>query len=397
MKSNVSTIIRKEFARVFRDRRMMAMLLLPGVMIYFVYAVLGAAIQARFAPDTAYIPVICAANTPDSLQVDGMDIRSWARLLDVGSADVPDVEIAKEKVALREADLFVLFPPDFDEAVRLYDVGADDGPAPNIELYYISTNANSESAYYRLTTMLDAYEHSLANKFDINRGIVIADLATEEETSANIISSIVPMMLIIFLYSGCVSIAPESIAGEKERGTLGALLVSPLKRSQLAAGKIISLGVLALLEGLISATAMILSLRRLVGTGVGLHVNIYGAADYVCLVLVILSTVLLMVTLLSLVSAFAKTVREASMSTSPLMFIVIFIGATAVFSRDVQPDWRYAFVPILNSVQGIGGVFSLHYSALFVVITVLSNLAYACAGGFALTWMFNSEKVMFSR
>ena len=397
MKSNVSTIIRKEFTRVFRDRRMMMMLLLPGVMIYFVYAVLGTAIQSRLSPNTAYIPIIYAANLPDSLNAGVSDIRGWARVLDVGSADIPDAETAKAKVVLREADLLVLFPPGFDEAVRLYDVRSSDGPAPNIELYYNSTNANAESAYYRFTAMLDTYEHSLANKFDINRGIVKADLATEEEASANIISSIVPMMLIIFLYSGCVSIAPESIAGEKERGTLGALLVSPLKRSQLAAGKIISLGALALLEGIISATAMILSLRRLVGTGAGLHVNIYRAADYAFLVLVILSTVLLMVTLLSLVSAFAKTVREASMSTAPMMFIVIFIGATAVFSRETQPDWRYAFVPILNSVQGIGGVFSLHYSALFVVITVLSNLAYACVGGFALTWMFNSEKVMFSR
>ena len=41
-----------------------------------------------------------------------------------------------------------------------------------------------------------------------------------------------------------MSVAPESIAGEKDRGTIATLLVTPLKRTHLAIGKIISLAII---------------------------------------------------------------------------------------------------------------------------------------------------------
>jgi hypothetical protein len=43
------------------------------------------------------------------------------------------------------------------------------------------------------------------------------------------------------------------------------------------------------------------------------------------------------------------------------------------------------------------GIFSLEYSTLNIVLSCISGLICACIGGFALTKMFNSEKVMFSR
>jgi sodium transport system permease protein len=198
-----------------------------------------------------------------------------------------------------------------------------------------------------------------------------------------------------------MAIAPESIAGEKERGTIGALLVSPLRRSQLAVGKILSLGVLAFLSGLVTALATILALPKLmVGTGgmeEGLNVSIYGAQEYFLLTLVILTTILLLVTLISILSTFAKTVKEATTAVTPLMFVVILIGTSAVFSSGAPAERIFFIIPVYNSVQSMGGVFSLDYSAVNVALAGISNLFYACVGGFILTKMFNSEKVMFSR
>ena len=91
---------------------------------------------------------------------------------------------------------------------------------------------------------LDTYESALANKFDVNPGEEVYDMATEEDLSAQVFSMMVPMLLMIFLFSGCMAVAPESIAGEKERGTIATLLVTPVKRSHLAVGKIISLSVI---------------------------------------------------------------------------------------------------------------------------------------------------------
>ena len=59
--------------------------------------------------------------------------------------------------------------------------------------------------------------------------------------SAQMITMMLPYLLLIFLFTGCVAITSESIAGEKERGTINTLLVTPTKRSYLAIGKIIAL------------------------------------------------------------------------------------------------------------------------------------------------------------
>ncbi|MFQ7035420.1 MAG: ABC transporter permease subunit [Candidatus Borkfalkia sp.] len=49
-----------------------------------------------------------------------------------------------------------------------------------------------------------------------------------------------------------MGIAPESIAGEKERGTIATLLVTPIKRSELVVGKVLSLSALSSLSAISS-------------------------------------------------------------------------------------------------------------------------------------------------
>ena len=374
---------------------MLLALILPGVMIYVIYSYMGTAMHERFAPDIAYRPLVYVAHMPDSLRGPAMADWAWAALLPIGTSVTPDVEAAKEKVANKEADLCVVFPPDFDVAVEGYEV-ASMAPAPNIEIYYHSAEINAQNAFRTVTAMLDAYEYTLANKFDINRGIA-ADLASEEDISASMMSMMMPMLLITLLYSGCISIAPESIAGEKERGTIGALLVSPLKRSQLAIGKILSLGALSLLPGLVSTVATILSLSKMMSVADEIRVNIYGLADYIFLALTIFSTVLLLVALISVLSAFAKTVKEAQTTVVPLMIVVMVVGVSGMFGDGAQTEGIYYLVPIYNSVQCMSALFSLAYAPLHMVISAISNLAYAFLCGFILTKMFNSEKIMFAR
>ena len=392
MKSNIINIMRKEFARFFGDRRMLVTLILPGILIYIVYSFMGTAMQSLFAPDTERKPSVSVVNLPASLGNGAAGFWDWAQLNEISPSDI---QSAREKVESKEVDLCVVFPGDFDNEVAVYDVSLQT-PAPNIEIYFNSSEINSQVAYSTVNALLDAYESSLSNKFDINRGVSDADLATDEDTSATIISMLMPMLLMVFLYSGCVSIAPESIAGEKERGTIGAMLVSPLKRSEFAIGKILSLGVLAFLAGLVSAVATIMSLPKLMGGDVDISVNIYSSTDYIFLAMVILSTILLLVSLISILSAFAKTVKEANSTIMPLMILVMVVGVTGMFGG-AQTEQIFYLIPAYNSVQCMSGIFSLDYSAANIAITAVSNIVYACVGGFVLTKMFNSEKIMFSR
>ena len=392
MKNNILAVMKKEFSRFFGDRRMIVLLLLPAVLIYVVYTFMGSAMASVYAPDEDYNPYIYVVNLPETIgqaaQAAGFNI------LTIGADEAGGI---KERLSRKDADLLMVFPPDFDAQVASYDVLTSSAPAPNIEIYYNSTVPNSSNANSLMIYFLDEYESSLANKFDINRSIQDADQVTAEDRSANIISSLMPMLMMTFLYSGCAGLAPESIAGEKERGTLATLLVTPLKRSELAAGKILSLCVLAFISGAVTAFATILSLPKLMGPAEDMiDAGIYGAADYLLLAFVILSTILLLVALISIISAFARSVKEATTAVMPLMIIVMLIGVTGMFSN-TQTSAAYYFIPLYSSVQSMSGIFALDYSAVNIVLSCISNLVFAGIGVFALTKMFNSEKVMFSR
>jgi len=390
---NIWTIMSKEFARFFGDRRMILMTILPAVLIYVAYSFMGTMMASVFAADEDHVSLVYAVNSPASISQAAKTVGVNIEPITAG-----DVETIKEKIADRSADLLLIFPPDFSAQVEAYATRLPTEPAPNIEMYFISTEPNSNAAFTSMAFVLDNYKSSLVNLFDINRGIENADLATAQDVTASVISTMMPLLLMIFLYSGCMGLALESITGEKERGTLATLLVSPLKRSELAIGKILSLAVLSFLSGAITAVATILALPNMMGGGGSeLDVNIYSATDYILLALVILTVLLLMVTMISMVSAYSKTVKEAGQAQMPLMIIIMLVGVSGMIGGAVPESPMYFLIPLYGSVLSMSGIFSLEYSTVNVLLACFSSIVFACIGGFALTKMFNSEKIMFSR
>ena len=318
MKSGILTIMKKELARFFGDKRTVAGVLLPGVMIYVLYSFMGTAMGSVFGVEEDYVPSIQAVRLPQSIAA--LADSAGMALTEGEEAGLP---AAMDQVAGQELDLLVVFPEDFDQAVADYSVASGE-PAPHVEVYYSSVSTASQSAYMAFTGLLDSYESLLANKFDVNAGEGVYDLATAEESTGALFAMLMPMLLMMFLYSGCSAVAPESIAGEKERGTIATMLVTPIRRSDIAVGKILALAVITVLSGASSALGTILSLPNLMGGAAGeMNANIYGVRDYLLLAAVILSTVLLLVTLVALLSAFAKTVKEAQTYAVPLMILVL--------------------------------------------------------------------------
>lgn len=394
MKQNgILAIMRKELARFFSDKRMVVSILLPGVLIYVMYSFMGQAMGSLYGVEEDYVPTVQVVHLPDS--VAGLvETGGGFNLLEVDASAVVEAQSA---VTDQTLDLLAVFPEDFDQAVAAYT--PDSGqPAPNVALYYNTASTASQSAYMLLTSLLDGYEAQLANKFDINAGDKVYDLATEEDTAGTYFASLMPLLLMIFLYSGCVAVAPESIAGEKERGTIATMLITPIRRGDIAIGKILALALIALLSGASSAIGTVLALPKLMGAASdGLSANIYGVQDYLLLAAVILSTVVLLVTLISILSAFAKTVKEAQAYVMPLMILVMVLGVTAMFGGGAKTELWYYLIPLYNSVQCMVGVFSFSTVMAGVATALVANVIYTVLGVFVLARMFNSEKIIFSR
>ncbi len=400
MNNNITTIIKKEFARFFGDKRMVfTTVIMPGLLIYIIYSFVVGGIRDTFESDKDYRPKVYVQQMPQLLQP-----MFEALEMDITDATTMDIESIKPLIENKDIELLVAFPTDFDSAMVNYDISDSTLAAPNVLIYSNVTNMESGKAETVVRSILSSYEETICNKFNIN---ALTDetaneefnLATDEDFMGQILSAMLPFMLIIFLYSGCMAVAPESIAGEKERGTIATLLVTPMNRSHLAFGKIISLSFIALISGLSSFLGVILSLPKFMGSAMeGMPTNIYTTSDYLLILGIILSTVLVLISVISIISAYAKTVKEASTLVLPLMLIIMIVGIpSTIGGGNAQTAISWYFIPIYNSIQAMTGVFSFSYSLINVATTIAINIGYAAAFSYVLAKMFNSEKIMFAK
>ena len=399
MKSNALTIIKKEFARFFGDRQLLfTTVIMPGLLIYIIYSLMGNGMEKMMTEGQDEMVTLRVENLPESL----------APMVE----EMPSTTLLQQPVTQEEIDnledknlneVVVRFPVEFDEMVETYSPQTGVA-APNVEIYYNSANNASSRVYTMLDAQLSAYEDQMSNRFDINRidgedEEKSYDMASQDDVLGSILSKLIPMLILMMLFSGVMAIAPSSIAGEKERGTIATLLVTPMRRNELALGKVVSLSGIALLSGLSSFLGIVLSLPKMIpvdAAGVELGLN-YTGADYTVLLLTILATVLIMASVVSLLSALAKDVKNAGTMITPFMLVVMFCGLMPMFQSHVPENLAAYLVPFYNSIQVMTATFAHEMTWAPVIVTLCSNVVYSGVAVWGLTKMFGSEKVMFSR
>lgn len=391
MIAEIWTITRKELSRFFSDRRLVLSVLMPGLVIYFLYSAMGSGYSSINSDSDTY--KVTAVNMPSD-----MDIYKGIERFEVKELDSIDSEKLsenKKQIEDEELDLLVVFPEGFESNAT----DGDNSTAPNIEIFYNSVNTASSQAYSMTTEILNATESQICNAFDINiNPDVEYDMATEEEGIMSFFSTMLPMILLIFIFSGCMTIASESIAGEKERGTLAKLLVTPTRHSSIAFGKILGLSVIGLLSGLSSFLGIMFSLPKMVQgmtQSDSVSALMYGPKEYLMLFFVIISTVLVIVGILSVISSFAKSVKEASLYATPLMIVVSLLGLSSMFIEFDEVSLVQYVIPVFNSVMCMTGIFNCELEVISVVITVLSNLLVTAILVALLSRMFKSEKIVY--
>ena len=359
MKGNMLTIARKELAKFFSNRvSALVSIVLPGLLIFVLWSFMGSAMQDMFSPDEDVSPVVGVVNAPASVRALAQD----SGIQTVPEEALPDADAMRERIDAGEVQAFAAFPEDFDAAVAAYDP-ASGKPAPQVEIYANSADADSAAAASALEAALAAYESSLSNRFDVNAGEGPYDVA-------------------------------ESVAGEKERGTMATLLATPIRRRDIALGKLLAITLIGLLIAASSMVGIFAGLPNMMGGGVNL--NVYGPVEYLLLALVVVSTTLVMVMLITVVSTLASSVKEAGMYLTPLMIVVMLVGILGMFGG-VQEDLGYYLIPVYNSVQAMNGIFSFDFQAVNIAACVASNLVVTGVGVLVLQRMFDSERLMFSR
>ena len=386
---NILTIFIKELKRVFLDRRMLISLFLPGVLIYFVYSLMGTvmtnAITSSSTKDTTFQVVYTnnsGAENPKLITFLETSIEGGKNnnKVDAKEITLDQVDTYKEQLKEGKIDLVVTYTDNFENKL------GDNTAGNNINIFYNGdSNASSELYNYVSQIVSMSYTNYTVNK----NGEVTANVGENDMMAMKIVSMIIPMVTISILFSTVIAICPEAIAGEKERGTLASLLLTPIKRSEFVAGKVLSLSVTAIASGTVSFLGLILSIPKLMG---GFNISI-APLEGVLLFLLVVSVLLLFVAIGVFISALANTVKEAAGYLSPIMIVFMLFGmAPSLFGFD---QWYLSFVPILNVCASINALLVGSDSLpLFFGITVASTVIYTALLMFAVTKLFNKEKVI---
>lgn len=212
---NLWTVIKKELKRFFTDKRMLAALILPGVIVYILYSIMGNVMQSTMeGKDHEY--VIRVENRPNDPRF--LAIETLIADPEVGFKKVTFLDETPEDfeamIAEKKLDLYVVYNTDF---LAKYNANDPNDP-PVVTFYYDESVIPSLNAYSTYAGLLNASLQTYV--------AVTENRSAEGGIDTTIIKGLLPFLLITFIFTGAMAVAPESIAGEKERGTIATLLVN---------------------------------------------------------------------------------------------------------------------------------------------------------------------------
>ena len=386
--NNIFTILKKELRRFFTDKRMLLSLFLPGILIFIIYTAMGSVFSNFFNPSDDYNYIVYIDNPVEEFNVINTSSPYKIEIKNFNNLSNEEKENYKNDIKNEKIDLLICFESDFYNKLN-------NGEKPNVEIYYLSTNTASSTIYNYYFQTLNNNSMTINYNYFVNQNSDINyDLSTDEDKSKVIITMVLPFILVIMLFTGCMNVTTESIAGEKERGTIATLLVTPVKRSEIALGKILALSITSIVSSISSFLGLALSLPKLLqGTG-DITLSMYGISTYIYVLLIIIVITILFTTLLSIVSCFSKSIKEANQYATPLMFLIMAISGSTYFISN--NNWYLYLNPIFNSINCLSEIFSLNFNLINFLITIISNIVYISLGVFVVTKMFDNEKVMFN-
>ncbi len=204
-----------------------------------------------------------------------------------------------------------------------------------------------------------------------------------------------PYVLVLSSILGGVYAANDLVAGEKERGTLEALLVSPASRRDLVMGKFLTVAIVSLVSSLLSVVGLVLpfwlqppGMSWLARTELTLTPLALAAMLLVQFPIAILGAGLLLS-----VSTYARNQKEAQSYLSPVMLIVTVVAMLSLILKAEAP-WPLALAPILNAALALKQALNGSLDPTFALLAVAASAAYASLAMAFATRLFQQESVL---
>lgn len=399
--SGIRQIFGKELARIFRDKKMIfSVFLLPVIIMIAILSIINVLASNMENNIESHISNVYMMNEPESFQqiLENSGVKCNITAIDT-DAQMKD---AKAEILSGDADLIVEFPENLEQAVAGYQEGDQ---IPQIKTYQNPSEEYSTQAADNLTQVLETYRQTLLSQrvgdmeslvvFQVNADNDEMYTQDEEKASGRAIGMMLPYFITILLFAGAMGIGTDMIAGEKERGTMASLLVSPIKRSSIVLGKVFSLMVISGLSSLIYVAAMVVCAPMMMDSfgGAG-DLNIQLSIRQILMLAFLLVAIsFLYSSIIALFSVFAKSVKEASTYVMPAYMLILVIGLVTMFNFGETDSSSY-MIPLYNTALTLQGILTQETTLAQYAVTLVETLVIGGVLTGVIVKAFESEKVM---
>ncbi|HEU5295220.1 MAG TPA: ABC transporter permease subunit [Burkholderiaceae bacterium] len=370
------TVFIKEVRDALRDRRTLLAVVLSSVVmgpvLLFGLSVLVASSEERAESREVVVAGVEHAPTlRNFLQRQTLTIK----------AAPPDYE--RQLVERHLADPVVVIAPGFEDALAR-------GERPLLEVLTSSANTRAATGVRRVLRALHAFNHELAIQRLTYRGVAPAvleaaqieerDLADPRARAAQL-TGIVPFFVLMAVLYGALNAALDTTAGERERGSLEPLLMTPASRHALVAGKWGAVASVGMMIAVLSCLSFLpaQSLMRSETLAALFRFGWREAALFLALLLPLAAT---LSALMMAIAIRCKTFKEAQASNTVVMLAVSLLPMVTLFNESGEQPW-HLWVPALAQITLMGRVLrgdAFAAADLLVPLLVAALLAGACLG-----------------
>jgi sodium transport system permease protein len=222
--------------------------------------------------------------------------------------------------------------------------------------------------------------------------------ADDRENWGEKIGGMLPYVLFLLCLTGAMAPATDIGAGEKERGTLETLLISPIDRNKIVMGKFLTIGFAGTMTALLTVGSMVIwGLVLSQGMAIKFVADFMAQIamhDFLLIFLMLVPVVAIFAAVLLSISIYAKSFKEAQSYMGPMSILVV-IPIMLALLPGVELKGAWAWVPITNVSLAMKELLkgTMDYYQLFAIFGSTVLIAGALFA-FCVYW-FNQEKVLF--
>ena len=362
---------KKELCEVLRDKRTLVLTVLIPLVFYpgllSLTILLGGDKQKEVEERKLQVGVYTSdASLHSHLEMADEDV-AWIR-----KNDLPELENLFQQ---RKLDAFIVMK-DKSDAAQFSQQG--------VTIHYLST-VEGLASLKRINTAFKKVSALIVNQRLESANLpptVIQPFTIETEnratarlTAGSQLGGIGAFFVVFLAFTGCMAVAVDAAAGEKERGTLEAVLATPAAFYHIGMGKlmfIVSMGLLSVASTV--GGIGILSLIPKPDSNVSL-----GSLDAISIggiILILVATVFFFASILFALSILAKSSKEAQLRSSMLM-LLISMALMYCTLPGVKVTNGILAIPVLNVAMALRALWEGTLTVTQYSIVLGSLLSYA--------------------